>query len=221
MKIYIVEDDAVIASGIAAELESWGFAAVCAQDFSDIAGEFVREAPQLVIMDVSLPYYNGYYWCERIRKLSDVPVVFLSSRDDDADVIMAVNMGGDDYIAKPVSMEVLVAKIRSMLRRAYDYEGGALTVGGATLDAAGLRLIRGEERFTLTRNEAKLLSTLLRRRGSVVTREELMLSLWDSDEFVDENTLTVNINRLRKTLGAAGIADCIVTHKNIGYAIDE
>jgi two-component system response regulator protein BraR/BceR len=219
-RILIVEDDAVIASEIKQNLDRWGFEAHTASNFSDIVGVFNRVNPQLVLMDISLPFFNGYYWCGEIRKQSKVPVIFLSSRSDNMDIVMAVNMGGDDYIAKPVSMEVLVAKIQAMLRRAYDYEAqNVLSLNGVVLDTGALCLVHGEGKTELTRNEARILQLLLSKKGEVVSREQLMLALWDSDEFVDDNTLTVNVNRLRKTLADAGLADCIVTHKGQGYAI--
>ncbi len=221
-RVLIVEDDTVIADAIRQALLRWGLAAYVAEDFSNILGTVEQTLPHLVLMDISLPLYNGYYWCAKIRENSRVPVIFLSSRSDNMDIVMAVNMGGDDYIAKPVSMEVLTAKIQAMLRRTYDYETpNRLMIGGVALDAAGLCLVRGGERASLTRNEARILQVLLSGRGDVVSREQLMLALWDSDEFVDDNTLTVNVNRLRKTLADFGLPDCIVTHKGKGYAIHE
>ncbi len=220
-RILIVEDDEIIASEVAKSLNSWGFDAVIAQDFARIDEEFTRLDPQLVIMDISLPYYNGYYWCERIRRGSKAPIVFLSSRADTADVVMAVNMGGDDYIAKPVDPELLIAKVQAVLRRAYDYEASARArFCGAEFDAGASCLLAGGARCELTKNESRILTALLERRGSIVSREELMLRLWDSDEFVDDNTLTVNVNRLRKTLADAGLAECVKTHKGQGYSID-
>lgn len=221
-RVLIVEDDAVIADAIRQALLRWGLAAYVAEDFSNILGSVEQTSPHLVLMDISLPLYNGYYWCAKIRETSRVPVIFLSSRSDNMDIVMAVNMGGDDYIAKPVSMEVLTAKIQAMLRRTYDYETpNRLMIGGVALDAAGLCLVRGGERASLTRNEVRILQVLLSGKGDVVSREQLMLALWDSDEFVDDNTLTVNVNRLRKTLADFGLPDCIVTHKGKGYAIYE
>ena len=221
-RILIVEDDAVIASEIKRNLTRWGFEACAADNFSDILGIFKRTDPHLVLMDISLPFFNGYYWCGEIRKQSRVPVIFLSSRSDNMDIVMAVNMGGDDYITKPVSMEVLVAKIQAMLRRTYDYEAKTLlSINGVVLDVGGLCLIRDGRRTELTRNEVRILQQLLAKKGDVVSREQLMLALWDSDEFVDDNTLTVNVNRLRKTLADVGLADCIVTHKGKGYAIHD
>ena len=221
-RVLIVEDDAVIASEIRQNLNRWGLDACVAEDFSNILAAVESVAPHLILMDISLPLYNGYYWCSRIRETSRVPVIFLSSRSDNMDIVMAVNMGGDDYIIKPVGMEVLTAKIQAMLRRTYDYETPSLpTIGAAALDLPGLCLVRDGCRTPLTRNEARILQLLLSKKGEIVSREQLMLALWDSDEFVDDNTLTVNVNRLRKTLADAGIVDCIVTHKGRGYALHE
>lgn len=220
-RILIIEDDAVIARAVADALQKWGFEALIAEDFSDIDGEFRKIAPQLVIMDISLPFYNGYYWCEKIRHTSEVPIVFLSSRADTADVVMAVNMGGDDYIFKPIDMELMIAKIQAVLRRAYDYEPQAgVSIGGMKFDTGASCLLADGARIELTKNESRILEILLKKRGRIVSREELMLKLWDSDEFVDDNTLTVNVNRLRKTLADAGLADCVKTHKGQGYSLD-
>ena len=221
IRIFIVEDDEVIANEVAKSLASWGFEAAIARAFDRIDEEFFASGAQLVIMDISLPYYNGYYWCERIRRNSKAPIVFLSSRSDTADVVMAVNMGGDDYIAKPIHPELLIAKIRAVLRRAYDYEMPARQqICGAEFDpSASCLTINGVKR-ELTKNESRILSTLMEKRGAIVSREELMLRLWDSDEFVDDNTLTVNINRLRKTLQEAGLGECVKTHKGQGYSLD-
>ena len=221
IRIFIVEDDAIIAAEVAKSLGSWGFDAVIATAFDRIDEEFAQSGTQLVIMDISLPFYNGYYWCERIRRTSKVPIVFLSSRADTADVVMAVNMGGDDYIAKPVVMELLIAKVQAMLRRAYDYETTAnLRFLGAEFDAAVNSVLVGESKRELTKNESRILAALLEKRGAIVSREELMLKLWDSDEFVDDNTLSVNVNRLRKTLSEAGLGDCVKTHKGQGYSLE-
>jgi len=221
IRIFIVEDDAIIAAEVAKSLGSWGFDAVIATAFDRIDEEFAQSGAQLVIMDISLPFYNGYYWCERIRRISKVPIVFLSSRADTADVVMAVNMGGDDYIAKPVVMELLIAKVQAMLRRAYDYETTAnLRFLGAEFDAAANSVLVGENKRELTKNESRILAALLEKRGAIVSREELMLKLWDSDEFVDDNTLSVNVNRLRKTLSEAGLGDSVKTHKGQGYSLE-
>lgn len=221
-RILIVEDDGVIASEIKQSLSRWGYDVQTVGDFSDVLGAWEKSQPHLVLLDISLPYFNGYYWCGKIRERSKVPVIFLSSRSDNMDIVMAMNMGGDDYIAKPVAMEVLTAKIQAMLRRSYDYEmNNLLTLRDATLDISALCLVRGDSRLTLTRNETRLLQLMLLKKGNVVSREELMLALWDSDEFVDDNTLTVNVNRLRRTLEEAGLPDCIITHKGKGYAVHD
>ncbi|MDD3919954.1 MAG: response regulator transcription factor [Eubacteriales bacterium] len=221
-RVLVVEDDEVIAGEITKHLQAWGLEAQAVGDLHDVLSAFTAYAPHLVLMDISLPFYNGYYWCGEIRKTSKAPVIFLSSRSDNMDIVMAMNMGGDDYLTKPVSMEVLTAKVQAMLRRAYDYEPvSRLTLRGAVLDAAALALRMGEERYELTRNEARILQSLLTNKGEIVSREQLMMALWDSDAFVDDNTLTVNVNRLRSTLSNAGLDDCIVTHKSKGYAIRE
>jgi DNA-binding response OmpR family regulator len=219
-RILIVEDDGVISSEIAQNLARWGFEAYAVKDFSDVLAEFEYFMPHLVLMDISLPFFNGFYWCSKIREKSMAPIIFLSSRTDNMDIVMAMNTGGDDYITKPVSMEVLIAKLQAMLRRAYDYEAeNRLVFCGTILDAGGLCLIKDGVRTDLTKNEARILQLLLSDKGNVVSREQLMLGLWESDAFVDDNTLTVNVNRLRKTLEDAGLPDCIVTHKGKGYAI--
>ena len=220
-RIFIVEDDEIIAGEIAKCLCGWGFEAVIAHAFERIDEEYIASGAHLALMDVSLPSYNGYYWCERIRRKSNAPIVFLSSHTDTSDVVMAVSMGGDDYLTKPVNPELLIAKIQAALRRAYHYESPPVqSFCGADFDAAAACLsVKGRKR-ELTKNECRILSALLARRGCVVSREELMLRLWDSDEFVDDNTLTVNVNRLRKTLAEAGLADCVKTHKGQGYSVD-
>ena len=221
IRILIVEDDEIIANEVAKSLRSWGFDAVIARAFDRIDEEFTQANAQLVIMDISLPYYNGYYWCERIRRSSKVPIMFLSSRADTADVVMAVNMGGDDYLAKPVAAELLIAKVQAMLRRAYDYETTTgLRFLGAEFDAATSCLLVNGVKQELTKNESRILLALLEKRGAIVSREELMLKLWDSDEFVDDNTLSVNVTRLRKTLAEAGLGDCVKTRKGQGYSLE-
>lgn len=221
-RILIVEDDTVIADGIAAYLKSWGFVAEQVKDFRQVMEAVAALEPHLVLMDVSLPYFNGFYWCAQLRKTSAMPVIFISSRTEDMDIVMAMNTGGDDYIAKPLSMEVLLAKIQAMLRRSYDYEiqQPLPRLRDAVLDAGGSCLIREGARIELTKNEARILQLLLEKPGQIVSREAIMLRLWDSDVFVDDNTLTVNINRLRRTLREAGLGeDCITTHKGQGYSI--
>lgn len=222
-RILIVEDDFVIAEMIAKGLRQWGFDAHIADDFQNVVATFHEYDPHLILMDISLPFYNGYYWCTEIRKVSKVPIIFLSSRADKMDIIMAINMGGDDYISKPISMDLLTSKIQAMLRRSYDYvvEPPQLRFRGYSLNSGISSLCFEEEKIELTKNEFRILQTLLENKGQIVSREKLMLKLWDSDEFIDDNTLTVNVNRLRKTLKDYGFNDCIVTHKGQGYSIHE
>ena len=220
-KITIIEDDAEIARGMATVLQKWGYEAKCVQDFARVLDEISAYQPHLVLMDISLPQFNGYYWCKKLRETSHIPVIFVSSRSDSMDVVMAVNMGGDDYIQKPFAPEVLVAKVQAMLRRTYNFEKEqTVLIGTAQYDEKAGLLEAGQERFLLTRNENRILSVLTAKRGRIVSREDIMLALWDSDEFVDDNTLTVNINRLRKTLEKAGVKDAITTHKGQGYRLN-
>ena len=220
-KIMIIEDDAEIARGMATVLQKWGYEAKCVQNFARVLEEINAYQPHLVLMDISLPQFNGYYWCQKLRETSHIPVIFVSSRSDSMDVVMAVNMGGDDYIQKPFAPEVLVAKVQAMLRRTYDFEKEqTVLIGTAQYDEKAGLLEAGQERFLLTRNENRILSVLTAKRGRIVSREDIMLALWDSDEFVDDNTLTVNINRLRKTLEKAGAKDAITTHKGQGYRLN-
>lgn len=220
-RILIVEDDRVIAGAMEKRIESWGFEVRCAEDFSDVLSEFVRFDPQLVLLDVRLPLYNGYHWCSEIRRLSSVPVMFVSSAADNMNIVMAMNMGGDDFIAKPFDLDVLMAKVQALLRRAYDFGGKAelMERRGAVLNASEASLSYGGEKIPLTRNECRILLTLMRAKGAVVSRETLMEKLWETDSFVDENTLTVNVARLRRKLEAAGLKDFIQTKKGMGYQI--
>lgn len=219
--ILIVEDDPTIASLLKENLMRWGFHAFCVEDFSDVMGTFERVQPHLTLLDISLPFYNGYYWCGEIRKVSQAPILFLSSHSENTDVVMAVNMGGDDYVTKPFSMEVLIAKINALMRRAYQYdaEAQALVARGATLNLADGSLAAGEGRLELSRNESRILRVLMEGKNSTVSRDQLMRSLWDDEHFIDENTLTVNINRLRKKLSGIGLVDFIETKKGEGYII--
>lgn len=222
-RILIVEDDQVIAGSVKKKIESWGYTARCVEDFSRVMEEFQEFSPHLVLMDIMLPFYNGYHWCSEIRKLSKVPVIFLSSASDNMNIIMAVNMGGDDFLAKPFDLEVLTAKVQAILRRTYDFGSPSELLGcrGITLDQgeAALRLPDGGK-LDLTRNEYKILQTLLMNKGKMVSRDTLMTKLWETDSYVDENTLTVNMTRLRKKLEQAGLPDMIVTKKGMGYLIE-
>lgn len=220
-RIFIVEDDPTLCRLLFEGLTRWGYAPLCALDFSRVDEECARFDPQLVLLDISLPYYSGYHWCAQIRKRSSVPIVFLSSHNEDMDIIMGMQMGGDDYLVKPFSLEVLVAKMQAVLRRGTGTAQPDLTFGGARLDAGEGCLYTQSAKVELTKNELRILQTLLERKGSLVTRDELMLRLWDSDSFIDDNTLTVNINRLRKKLESAGLAGCIMTRRGEGYLLNE
>ncbi len=221
-KIYLVEDDAVIAAAVARHMEAWGCQVRIAQDFSNILEEFRAFGPQLVLLDIYLPFFNGYHWCTEIRKISQVPIIFLSSASDNMNIVMAMNMGGDDFIAKPFDLEVLTAKVQALLRRTYDFaaDTGRLEHRGAVLNLRDATLSYGEEKLDLSRNEYRILQVLLENRGRTVSRETLMQKLWETDSFVDENTLSVNMNRLRRKLDGMGLEGFIRTKKGLGYLVE-
>ncbi|MCD7708805.1 MAG: response regulator transcription factor [Clostridiales bacterium] len=220
-KIFIVEDDGIIASKIKQHIIEWGLEAKCAGSFRNVLEEFLAYAPQLVLMDIGLPFFNGYHWCQEIRKSSDVPIIFLSSASDNMNIVMAVNMGGDDFVAKPFDMGVLTAKIQAALRRAYGYtaQQPVLSCRGVTLDPTDASLTYGDKKLELSRNEYRILHVLMERAGQTVSRELIMERLWETDDFVDENTLSVNVARLRKKLAGIGLEDFVVTRKGAGYQI--
>ena len=222
MKIFLVEDDAVIAAAIKRSIEAWGCECRIVVDFQNVLQEFAAYDPQLVLMDITLPFYNGYHWCAEIRKLSKVPVIFLSSAADNMNIVMAMNMGGDDFIAKPFDLAVLTAKVQAMLRRTYEFSAGQsalLERGGAILSSSDASLSFGGARIDLTKNKYRILQVLMQAGGELVPRDKLMQKLWESDSFVDENTLTVNVARLRKKLESAGLEDFILTKKGLGYRV--
>ena len=220
-KIMIVEDDTVIAQEIAENLESWGMQKCVVQDLSQVMKEFARCMPHLVLMDISLPFYNGYYWCSEIRKVSKVPVIFLSSASENMNIVMAMNMGGDDFIAKPFDFSVLSAKVQAMLRRAYAFAGqtSLLEHRGVILNLSDTSLEVNGEKVELTKNEFRILQILFEHRDETVSREEIMKHLWDGDCFVDDNTLAVNMARLRKKLQEKGLEQFITTKKGLGYQL--
>lgn len=217
----MVEDDEIIARSIREHLQAWNYDVCCVEDFSDVLAEFVRFDPQLVLMDITLPFFNGYHWCSEIRKISKVPVIFLSSAADNMNIVMAVNMGADDFIPKPFDLEVLTVKIQAMLRRSYDFAGtgSMLEHKGAILNLNETTLTYQEQKIELTKNEFRILEILMENKEKVVSRETLMTKLWESDNYVDENTLSVNVNRLRKKLEALGLEEFILTKKGIGYRL--
>lgn len=220
-KIFMVEDDEIIARSIREHLQAWNYDVCCVEDFSNVVAEFVRFDPQLVLMDITLPFFNGYHWCSEIRKISKVPVIFLSSAADNMNIVMAVNMGADDFIPKPFDLEVLTVKIQAMLRRSYDFAGtgSMLEHKGAILNLNETTLTYQEQKIELTKNEFRILEILMENKEKVVSRETLMTRLWESDNYVDENTLSVNVNRLRKKLEALGLEEFILTNKGIGYRL--
>lgn len=221
-KALVVEDDRKIAGAVIALLGSWGIEARGVEDFGNVLGEFAAFSPHIVLLDVSLPFFNGYHWCGEIRKVSQVPIMFISSASDNLNIIMAMNMGADDFIAKPFDGDLLVAKIQALLRRAYAFSESApvLEHRGALLNTGDGTLTVGGSTLELTKNEYRILLLLMKNRGKVVSREKLMEQLWQTDDFVDENTLTVNVNRLRKKLSAARLEGFITTRFGVGYIIE-
>lgn len=221
-KILLVEDDAVIRRAIAAHIRSWGYEAVEVEDFEQVMGIFTREEPHLVLLDISLPFFNGFHWCMQIRQVSKVPIIFISSAADNMNIVMAMNMGGDDFITKPFDLNVLTAKVQALLRRTYDFAGTSqlLEHRGAILNLSDGTLTWNNERIELTKNEFRIMKTLMEQKERVVSRDELMENLWATDSFIDDNTLTVNVNRLRKRLEQVGLKDFIVTKKGLGYKVE-
>ena len=220
-RILIVEDDMGIASAMKKQIEMWDLEVSCVENFRNVMEEFSEFNPQLVLLDISLPFYNGYYWCAEIRKFSQIPIIFISSASDNMNIVIAMNMGGDDFIAKPFDLNVLTAKIQAILRRTYDF-GGQMTIlqhRGAMLNTSDASLTYNGERIELTKNDYRILRTLMENKGKVVSRDTLMERLWETDSFVDENALTVNIARLRKKLEQVGLMEFIVTKKGMGYLI--
>ena len=220
-KILLVEDDIALSGALKSHMEKWRHEVLVPQDFQDVMAAFTAFSPELVILDIMLPFFNGFYWCERIRQVSHVPIVFLSSASDNMNIVMAVSMGGDDFIAKPVETQVLMAKLQAMLRRAYAMPGekNVLRYGEVVLDLGTGNVLYGGETIELTRNEFRILELLMTHAGSVVSREALMTRLWQMDMYVEENTLTVNVNRLRKKLEAHGLCDLITTKIGSGYLL--
>ncbi len=221
-RIFIVEDDMTIAGTLAKHLKRWGYETDYVRDFKNVVERFIEFGPQLVILDIMLPLFNGFHWCQEIRKISKVPIIFLSSASDNMNIVMAMNMGGDDFIEKPFDLNVVTAKVQAVLRRAYAFQGAievvecrgiVLKLNDATVN------IKGQEK-ELTKNEFRILRLLMEKAGRIVPREEIIENLWESDEFIDDNTLTVNVTRLRRKLESMGASDVIRTKKGIGYMIE-
>lgn len=218
-KILIVEDDRTIAENLTAHLRRWNYEVEYVEDFKNVMEQFGRFDPQLVLLDIVLPFYNGFYWCQEIRKISNVPIIFLSSANDNMNIVMAMNMGGDEFIEKPFDLSVVTAKVQAVLRRVYslqgvvnvmEYQGLLLNLGDAIVTFQG-------EKLELTKNEFRILQVLMENAEKIVSRDEIIARLWESDEFIDDNTLTVNVARLRKKLESLGAKDLIRTKKGVGY----
>lgn len=222
-KLLIVEDDLGIAKAIETQAKMWNFDVRIAENFRDITGEVAAFSPHIILLDITLPFFNGYHWCSEIRKFSKVPIIFISSASDNMNIIMAMNLGADDFVAKPFDLTVLLAKIQALLRRSYDFAPttNVLSHKGALLNLNDHTLSFHGDDIPLTKNEYRILSCLMEKRGTVISREKLMERLWETDQFVDENTLTVNINRLRKKLEGVGLTHFITTKFGVGYLIED
>ena len=221
-KMLIVEDDPTIADEVAAQIAPWGIEAKKADDLRNVMQVFAKFQPHIVLLDISLPFFNGYHWCEQIRAVSKVPVIFISSASDNMNIVMAMNLGADDFVSKPFDINVLTAKVRALLRRTYDFGASVplLVHKGAILNTGDGSLSVNSEKVSLSKNKSRILLCLTENKGKTVSREKLMERLWQTDQFIDENTLTVNVNRLRKKLDAAGLADFIETKFGVGYIVD-
>jgi DNA-binding response OmpR family regulator len=220
--ILIVEDDLTIARTISEHLSQWGYDATYVTEFRNVAEQVQRAEPHLVLLDIALPFYNGFHWCGEIRKFSKAPIVFISSASDNMNIVMAMNMGGDDFIAKPFDLHVLTAKVGALLRRTYSFQGQVhvLERGGVVLNLGDATLAYRGRKIELTKNDFRIVQLLMENAGRVVSRDEMMQRLWESDQFIDDNTLTVNITRLRKKLAELGLEQWIITKKGLGYLVE-
>lgn len=221
-RLLIIEDDQGIAEAIKKQAETWQLQVCIISNFRNIMSEFAEFDPHIILLDITLPFFNGYHWCNEIRKVSKVPIIFISSSTDNMNIVMAMNMGADDFIAKPFDQNVLMAKIQAMLRRTYEFSNivPILEHRGALLNTADNTLIYQNEKISLSKNEFRILTILMENKGKVVSREKLIEYLWESESFIDENTLSVNVNRLRKRLDSAGLDNFITTKFGIGYIIE-
>ena len=218
-RIFIVEDDPTMANAMKEKIESWGNEARIVEHFQNVMTEFTAYDPHLVLMDIMLPFFNGYHWCTQIRQISQVPVVFLSSASDNMNIVMAMNMGGDEFIEKPFDLNVLTAKVQALLRRSYSFQGNGnvLEYEGMILNLNDASFSYKEKNVSLTKNEFRILQMLMENAGKIIARDDIIARLWESDEFIDDNTLTVNVARLRKKIENAGMDNWIRTKKGIGY----
>ena len=220
IKVLVIEDDQSIFEMIQERFEQWSMKVVRPPNFQKVMDYFTEEKPQLVIIDIQLPAYDGFHWCREIRHISKVPIIFLSSRDHPMDMIMAMNIGADDFVQKPFHMEVLLAKVQAIIRRTYDYGDEQIDIvrwNGASIDYARSTITFNDLHMELTKNELFILKVLVKAKGQIVSRDELMRKLWDDERFVNDNTLTVNVNRLRQRLEEIGLIDVIITKKGLGY----
>ncbi|MBY7141981.1 response regulator transcription factor [Virgibacillus sp. NKC19-3] len=222
MKLFIVEDDTIIAQKIKQHMKKWGYEGAIVQDFQNVLSEAIAFDPQLILMDISLPFFNGYYWCGEIRKVSKTPIIFISSATDNMNIVRAIEMGADDYITKPFDFEVLVAKIHAILRRTYDFNAASNVIEhrGLIFNINNFTISFKDQTEELTKNEAKIFQTLMENKGKIIKRDKLMMTLWESDSFVDDSALYTNINRLRKKLDHMGLEHFITTKKGEGYMIE-
>ncbi|APU71899.1 DNA-binding response regulator [Companilactobacillus crustorum] len=221
-KIMIIEDDVSISKLISENLEKWQMDSYITKDFNNIIDQFNEYKPDLVLLDINLPIYDGYYWNQEIRKISKTPIIIISSRNSNMDQIMSMNMGADDFVEKPFSVDILVAKINALLRRTYDFTKSASDTvehNGLKLNLSSGTVEINDHKIDLSKNEYKLLQRLLKDQGKIVTREQLLNFMWDDERFVDDNTLTVNINRLRGKIEKYGLKNYIVTKVGQGYII--
>lgn len=222
-RLLIIEDDRGIAEAIRTQAEMWEMQVQCVENFRNVLPEFTTFDPHIILLDISLPFFNGYHWCSEVRKVSKVPIIFISSAADNMNMIMAMNLGADDFIAKPFDQSVLMAKLQAMLRRTYDFAAAVpvLEHRGALLHTGDNTLTYKNEKISLSKNEFRILRILMENKGKIVSREKLIELLWETDSFIDENTLTVNVGRLRKRLDAAGLENFITTKFGVGYLIED
>ncbi len=217
----IIEDDMIIASTLKQHLEKWNYDVLVEKDFEHILEHFVEYNPHLVLLDISLPFYDGYHWCQKMREVSDVPIIFISSANENMNIVMAMNMGRDDFIAKPFDLVVLTAKIQAILRRTYSFSKDfhILSYKEMMLNLVDASLSYQQQTIELTKNELKILQLLFEKPETIICREDIMNHLWQSHQFIDDNTLSVNVNRLRKKMEDIGLKDVIITKKGLGYML--
>ncbi len=221
-RILVIEDDQKICDELSKNIKRWGFDCLKIEDFNNILGTVSQYSPHLILLDINLPFYDGFYWCEKIREFSKVPIIFISSRSTNMDIVMAINMGGDDFVTKPFDLEILMAKMKGLLRRAYSYqdnESGIIEHREVVLNLKNSTVSYKDSKVELTKKEFKILQVLMSGAGRIISKERLMEDLWEADSFIDDNALAVNINRLRKKLVEIGLEDYVQNRKNQGYII--